>query len=189
MKSLVAFVLLLSCALPALADNEKGLYAGAGVGVFSLKGGDVDSAADIEAIVSGFDSDDTSFKVFAGWRFMPYFSAELAYIDFGGPDDDVSGTNVKAEIDGVAPYLIGTLPLGPLELFAKVGYLFYDLKVEVSGQELGSVSGNDEDLIYGAGVGITLFGRVNANIEYEKIDLSGAVDDADAVWLTGAWRF
>jgi hypothetical protein len=186
MKCLITLVALLGFAAPVFADNERGLYAGAGVGVFSLQ---ADTVQDISAIAAEFDSDDTSFKVFAGWRFLPYLAAEVAYIDFGGPDEDVGGANLKAEIDGVAPYLIATLPLGPLELYARGGYLFYDLKVELNDQEIGSASGSDEDLIYGAGLGITLFGRLNANLEYEKLDLSGAVDDADAVWLTGAWRF
>jgi OOP family OmpA-OmpF porin len=186
MKWLATLVILLVFAAPAFADNERGLYAGAGVGAFFLK---ADTVEDITGIVSEFDSDDTSFKVFAGWRFAPYFAMEAAYIDFGGPDDDPGGVNIKAEIDGVAPYLIATLPLGPLELYARAGYMFYDLNVEVNGQEAGSVSGSDEDLIYGAGLGITLFGRINASLEYEKLDLSGPVDDADAVWLTGAWRF
>jgi hypothetical protein len=101
----------------------------------------------------------------------------------------VGGVNVEAHLYGGAPYLVGTLPLGPLELFAKVGYLFYDLKVEAAGQKVHSVSGNQDDLIYAAGLGITLFGRINAQLEYELVDVSGAVNHADAVWLSGAWRF
>src|SRR5262245_15079125 len=116
MKTLIAFVLLLSVATVSFADNEQGLYLGAGVGVFNVK---VDNVSDITTIAQEFDSDDTSFKVFGGWRFGKYIAAELAYVDFGGPDDTVGGANVKAEINGVAPYVIGTLPLGFLEVFAK----------------------------------------------------------------------
>jgi hypothetical protein len=78
------------------------------------------------------------------------------------------------------------VPLGPIEGFARVGYYFYD--VEISGQDLGSVDDSGEDLVYGAGVGLTLFEHLHARLEYEIIDVS-EVDDANAIWLSGAWRF
>jgi outer membrane immunogenic protein len=172
-------------AAPAFADEEKGLYLGAGVGQFSLG---IDNFQDITG--DDFDEEDTSFKVFGGWRFGGFLAAELAYIDFGGPEDTVNilGTPVDAqvEISGFAPYLVGTLELGIFELFAKVGYYFYDIDAEAGGVEADSVS--DEDLVYGAGLGVVLFDHLDARLEYEIIDISD-VDDADAVWLTGAWRF
>ncbi|MBX5461270.1 MAG: porin family protein [Steroidobacteraceae bacterium] len=186
MKRIIALTLL-SCAVPAcFADNDSGLYLGAGVGQFNVKVNNVD---DIGPIVSQFDSDDTSFKAFGGWRFGRYIAAELAYIDFGGPDDDVDGVNVKAELDGFAPYVVGTLPLGPLEVFAKAGYFFYDLNVKVGGEKVASRSGSDEDFVYGGGLGLTLFEHLNARLEYERVDISDNLDHSDAVWLTGAWRF
>jgi hypothetical protein len=120
-------------------------------------------------------------------------SAELAYIDFAGPEDTVSTTlgdaNVDVEISGFAPYLVGTLPLGIFELFAKVGYYFYDADVTFSalGQSLSDDT-SDEDLVYGAGVGLVLFDHLDARLEYEIIDVSD-VETSDALWLTGAWRF
>jgi len=185
MKTLIALALFLCAATTSFADNEKGLYAGAGVGQFNVE---VDDISDVANVVGNLDGDDTSFKVFGGWRFSNYFAVELAYIDFGGPDDEVSGVNLEAEIDGFAPYVIGTLPLGPIEVFAKAGYLFYDLNVKVNGDRIGSRSGSDEDFVYGAGLGITLFERLNARLEYEIVDVS-ELDTSDAIWLTGAWRF
>lgn len=185
-RILPLFALLIGTSTAALADNEKGFYVGAGVGQFNVKANNIE---DIPGIVEEFDSDDTSFRIFGGWRLNKFIALDLAYIDFGGPDDDVNGRRVKAKVDGFAPAVYGTLPLGPIEGFAKVGYLFYDLDVEAGGEEIASVSGSDEDLIYGVGLGITLFERLNARIEYEIIDVSGNVDDADALWLTGAWRF
>ena len=168
---------------PAFADNERGLYAGVGVGQFNIEVDDVDTTDELR---EAFDSDDTVFKVFAGYRFAPFIGVELDYIDLGGPEDTIENVKVKAEINGVAPYLIGTLPLGPIEVFARVGYYFYD--VEISGEDLGSVDDSGEDLVYGAGVGLTLFEHLHARLEYEIIDVS-EVDDANAIWLSGAWRF
>jgi opacity protein-like surface antigen len=179
----LATALLAFGATPAFADNERGLYLGAGVGQFNVEIDNLDDAGDT---VANFDSDDTSFKVFGGWRFAPFFAVELDYIDLGAPEDTIGGTKIETEISGVAPYLVGTLPLGPIELFARVGYYFYD--IEVNAQNIGSLDDSDEDLAYGAGLGITLFEHLNVRLEYEIIDVS-AVDDANALWLSGAWRF
>jgi hypothetical protein len=100
----------------------------------------------------------------------------------------VGNTNVEARINGFAPYLTGTLPLGPIEFFAKAGYLFYDLTVKAGGQKIETASGSHDNLIGGAGLGITLFGHVHADIEYEHLDAAQA-SRSDAVWLTGSWRF
>jgi OOP family OmpA-OmpF porin len=186
MKTITAFVALLSLATAAWADGETGLYLGAGVGQFNVQADDID---DLGPIVEEFDSDATTFKVFGGWRFSRYLAAELDYLDLGSPDDDVSGQKIDADISGFAPYVIGTVPLGPIELFGKVGYLFYDLDVTSSGQTNAIASGSQDDFIYGLGAGITLFERIHARLEYEMIDTSETIDDADAVWLSAAWRF
>jgi opacity protein-like surface antigen len=179
----LATALLALGAAPAFADNERGLYLGAGVGQFNVE---VDDVSDAASTVESFDSDDTVYKVFAGWRFAPFIAVELDYIDLGAPEDRIQEINVEAEISGIAPYLIGTLPLGPIELFAKVGYYFYD--IELNAENLGSLDDSNEDLVYGAGLGLTLFEHLHARIEYEIIDIS-EVDDANALWLSGAWRF
>lgn len=168
---------------PALAENESGLYIGAGVGQFNVE---IDNVEDVGDTVESFDSDDTTFKIFAGWRFNKFFGVELDYLDLGSPEDTVNDLRVQAEINGVAPYVIGTVPLGPVELFAKVGYYFYD--VEINAESIGSLDDSNEDLVYGAGLGVTLFEHLHARLEYEIIDVS-EVDDANALWLSGAWRF
>lgn len=181
--STVAVGLIALSAMPAFADNDSGFYVGAGVGRFNVE---VDDIADVGPTVESFDADDTTFKVFAGWRFNQFIGVELDYLDLGGPEDTIDDVQVKAEINGVAPYLIATLPLGPVEFFAKAGYYFYD--IELDAENLGSVDESDEDLVYGAGLGLTLFGHLHARIEYEIIDVSD-LDDANALWLSGAWRF
>jgi OmpA-OmpF porin, OOP family len=95
-------------------------------------------------------------------------------------------------VDGFAPYVVGTIPLGIFELFGKVGYYFYDVDLEVNSDTSGlpdlDSSSSEEDLLYGGGVGVTLFEHLNVRLEYELID-SDVLDDADAIWLSGAWRF
>jgi OOP family OmpA-OmpF porin len=168
---------------PVLADEDSGWYLGAGVGKFNVE---VDEAEDITDTVGGFDSDDTTMKVFAGWRFNPYVAVELDYLDLGNPEDTIDGRRVNADVNGFAPYIVGTLPVGPVELFAKAGYLFYDVQIDVD--DLTVSDDNTQDFVYGGGIGITLFDHLNTRLEYEVIDI-GAVDDANALWLSAAWRF
>lgn len=168
---------------PALAAEDSGFYVGAGVGQFNVQ---IDNAADVADTVGGFDSDDTTMKVFAGWRFNPYLAVELDYLDLGNPEDVIDGRRLNADINGFAPYVVGTLPVGPVELFAKAGYLFYDVKVDVD--DLKVIDDNTEDFVYGGGIGVTLFEHLHTRLEYEVIDI-GAVDDANALWLSAAWRF
>jgi opacity protein-like surface antigen len=98
---------------------------------------------------------------------------------------------VDSAVDGFAPYVIGTLPLGNwFEVYARLGYYFYDANVGVEDQLGGRVEFDEEsqDLVYGAGVGANIGDRFNIRFEYEKFDLEG-LDDADSLWLTGAWKF
>ena len=174
-------------------DNPSGLYIGAGWGQFNL---DVDDLGDATDAISDIaESDDNAWKLFAGYRFSPYIAVEAAYIDFGSPGDqfDASGThgNYQLDISGFAPYLIGTIPLGPIELFGKVGYYFYDVDLHVDidapGPDIDS-SSSENDFLWGGGVGLTLAERLHLRAEYEVVDIAGA-DDSNAIWLSGAWRF
>lgn len=180
---MLAALLALAGTSTALAQNDSGLYIGAGAGQFNVEIDDVNTANNIQ---DTFDSDDTVFKLFAGWRFNPFFGVELDYVDLGAPEDTVGTTSIETKISGVAPYLIGTLPLGPIELFAKAGYYFYD--VEVNGRNIVSVDDSGENLVYGLGAGVTLFEHLHARLEYEIIDVS-EVDDANVFWISAAWRF
>ncbi len=65
MKTLLTLLALL-LATTAYADGDKGVYAGAGVGVFNVK---IDSVQDVGPRSARFDNDDVTFKAFVGWRF------------------------------------------------------------------------------------------------------------------------
>lgn len=174
-------------------ENDEGFYIGGGIGQFNVQ---IDDLDETDEAIQTLDNDDNAWKAFVGWRMNPYFALELAYIDFGRPSDrfETGGTSgdFTVELSGFAPYLIGTIPVGPVELFGKVGYYFYDIdfQIDIDDPTFADVDGgaSDEDLLYGFGVGMTLFERLNARLEYEKID-SDIIDDADALWLSGQWRF
>jgi OOP family OmpA-OmpF porin len=176
----------LTAALPAWAENEGGFYTGAGVGEYNVK---IDDVEDIGPLVGDFDESDTSYKIFAGYRFNPYFSAELDYIDLGKPESTVAGFPIQTKTDGWAPYAVGTLPLGIFEVYAKAGWLFYDVDVDIDNDNDNfNASDSGDNFVYGAGVGVNLFEHLNVRLEYEEIDIEHT-NDSNALWLNAAWRF
>jgi hypothetical protein len=194
---IAATVLALSCgtALAQSPDNDEGLYIGAGFGQFNVGIDDID---DTDEAISRIDDDDNAWKIFAGWRLNPYVSFELNYVDFGensgstGSSSSGSSGNYSVDLAGFQPAVYGTFPLGPVELFGKVGYYFYDVDVSLNldniNQDNFSADTSEEALSYGFGAGVTFFERLHARLEYEKIDADD-FDDLDSIWLSGAWRF
>ncbi len=193
----IATALLTIAAAPVMtaqaADNSGGPYVGVGWGQFNVN---VDNLSDAGTAASNIvDSDDNAWKAFAGWRFNPYIGVEVAYIDLGSPSDRFEGAgsngNYTLDVSGFSPYLIGTIPLGPIELFGKVGYYFYnaDLRLDLDspGPDIDS-SSSSQDFVYGGGVGVTFLEHVHVRAEYERIDLENA-GNSDALWLSAAWRF
>jgi hypothetical protein len=179
----------LAAAMSAQAqDNESGFYAGAGVGTFDVE---IDDFDDVDDTIDRYDSDDTAWKAFGGWRMNPYLAFELAYVNLGSPDDEIlPDVDLTIETDGFAPYVVGTYPIGDwFEVFAKAGYYWYDIEAQIS-SPLGSLSEDDSDstFTWSAGAGLNIFDRVNIRLEYEQFDFDTS-DDAQALWLTGAYRF
>lgn len=170
-------------------DENRGFYLGGGVGQFNAQIDDVDQ---VDNTIDGWDEDDTAYKFFGGYRMNNFLSFELDYIDLGKPSGAVvPGRNVDTSIDGFAPYVVGTIPLGEwFEVYGRLGYYFYDATVGVEDELDNRVEFDEEseDLVYGAGIGANIGERLNVRFEYERFDLQG-VDDADSLWLTAAWKF
>ncbi|WP_129776344.1 porin family protein [Peristeroidobacter soli] len=192
-RAIIAATLLAlsSGAAYAAPENDSGFYLGGGVGQFNIE---VEGLDTFDDALRTLDDDDTAWQAFIGWRLNPYISLQAAYVDFGRPEDDFSSSTgnhgkFRAELSGFAPSIIGTLPLGPVELSAKLGYYIYDLKLsgDIDDPELNR-SDSGEDLMYGVGLGVTFFDHLHAKLEYEKIELDRA-EDSNALWLTGQWRF
>lgn len=182
-----------SAMVQASQDNPSGPYFGVGWGKFNL---DIDNLSDVGTATSNIlKADDNAWKAFAGWRFNPYVALEAAYIDFGSPTDrfDSSGTdgNYRVDLSGFAPSIVASIPFGPVELFAKAGSYFYNVKLKVDfdspGPDIDSQHDRN-DYLYGGGVGITLAERLHLRAEYEVLDIKNA-GNSDAYWLSAAWRF
>ena len=173
----------------AFADENAGWYLGGGIGQFNAQ---IDDFDEVDNTVDDWDNDDTAYKLFGGYRLNKVLAFELDYINLGEPSGAVvPGVNLDAAVDGFAPYVVATLPLGNFfEVYARLGYFFYDATLGVENELDNRVEFDEEseDVVYGAGVGANIGEKLNIRFEYEKFDLEG-LDDTDSLWLTAAWRF
>ena len=196
-KATVASALLVLMAGPALAQqtqddqrtgkNVEGLYIGGGIGDFSSSIDEVNNLDQIDDAGIDFTDGDNATKLFAGWNFNRYFAVQGDYVDFGDQSGAVSpSVGSTSNVKGFAPSIVGTLPLGPVELFGRIGMMFYNLDVNLNGGQLIDDSAND--MVWSAGIGIDIADRLNLRLEYEQIDIP-QFDQANAVWLNAAWKF
>ena len=178
---------LLLAATPVLAQeraNNDGFYFGAGVGELSTE---IDEISDVDDVDLDFDTDEDATKIYAGWRFNRFVAAQVDQYDFGDSRIAVNLLPVSTETEGTAASIVGSLPIGLVELFARAGNNWDDVSVSLDGDNVIDESGSDN--VLAAGIGLTLAERLNIRLEYEEIQLDNAVDDADAVWLSANWRF
>ena len=193
----VASALLVLMAGPAFAQqtrddqrtgkNVEGLYIGGGIGDFSSSIDEVNNLDQIDDAGIDFTDGDNATKLFAGWNFNRYFAVQGDYVDFGDQSGAVSpSVSGTSNVKGFAPSIVGTLPIGPVELFGRVGMMFYNVDVNLNGGQLIDDSAND--MVWSAGVGIDIADRLNLRLEYEQIDIP-RFDQANAVWLNAAWKF
>ncbi len=199
MKAILATLVLGTTALLPLTsqadskDNPTGPYVGAGIGQFNTK---IRHFDDVDNTIQDISDDkNTSWKAFAGYRFLPYLGLEAAYIDFGKQSNDFSATgshgNYDVKIHGFAPSLIGRVPLGPVELFGKVGEYYYNLDTKVDFDAPGPAihtKHSRNDFLWGGGVSAVILSRVELRAEYEKVEIKD-FKDSDAFWLSAAYRF
>ena len=166
--------------LPAVAA-DNGIYLGASVG---------QSGVEVDEVVDGFDfnydASTTAYKIIAGWRFLDWLAVEGNWVDLGSGEDKVSGDKVKIDVSGVSLSAVGFLPVGPVDLFARVGAVNWDADVSVDGFDAGG--GTDgTDFTYGAGVQFRVW-SLGIRAEYEVFDIEDA-DSVDLLSLGVTWTF
>lgn len=185
LRRISGFILLCGAAATCQAYENFGPYVGIGAGR-------AEAAADFaldETTSLRIDGDDTGLRVFAGYRFSPYFAVEVSYADLGDFSGTEAGDRLTIGYRGVTPWLVGSLPLGRFELLGRVGLFINATEYEFTTPD-GTLSGNESNnsLALGAGAGVMLTRHLNLRLEYEFMDLD-EVDDSSALWLSLAWRF
>jgi len=168
---------------PALADEHNtGFYLGAALGDFSA---DLDRPGNLPDAHLDFQNEDAD-RVFGGWRFNRYLAVQVDWTDFGRGSSGPPLLGISADSDALSPAVIGTLPVGPVELFGKAGVMHYNVRVDNASGRVLDDTGHDP--VYGVGVGFTVLKRLNLNAEYERVHMA-EFNNANAVWLNASWRF
>ena len=189
----VTAALLALLAGPGLAQDRggpgsEGLYLGVGVGDFSSAVDEINSLDDVDDVGIDFSDSDNATRIFGGWRFNRFFALQADFVDFGESSGSVA-TSVSpgtSDVQGLAPSVVGTLPIGPIELFGRAGVMFYEIDLNLTGGRIIDESG--EDPLWGVGIGLDIRDRLNLRLEYEEIDIED-LDEADALWLNASWKF
>jgi OOP family OmpA-OmpF porin len=167
-------------AAPAFAA-DNGVYLGASVGQSGVSFDDSFAGEDIE-----LDVDSTGFKAIVGWRFLDWLSVEANYVDLGSGDDRIEGIKFETDVNGISLSAVGFLPVGPVDLFARVGAVNWNADITAPEFDLES-SDDGTDLTYGVGAQFRVW-SLGLRAEYERFDISDA-DTVDMVSLGVTWTF
>jgi len=177
------------------ADN--GIYVGVGLGQATLKDKEEFLSEDLQTVQLDFDQDDLGYKLMIGARPLDWFGLEAEYVNFGEQEQDVTypvsgqpgttfATTVTLEGYGIAGFLVGYVPIGPVDLFAKAGLVSWDTKGKI--EDVSDWLRDDgEDMAYGLGVQFRLL-SLGFRAEYELYDIDG-VDDANLLSVGVTYTF
>lgn len=145
------------------------------------------------------DDKDTAWRIFGGYQFNRYISAELGYADLGTPasaSGTVSGVAVVANTEVTAWDLVavGSYPIGRFSIYGKLG--LYRAETETSGSVAGiPLTGSDTntDITFGAGAGFDITRNLRIRGEWQRYQNvggdSGGEDDVDVFSVGLLWRF
>jgi len=216
----------LCAAQPALAADKNGFYVGAD---FANANYDVDQGAldfyaeglynlgglDVVTADSELDDSDSSWSIFAGYRFMDYFAVEGGYMDLGTAGYKASGEVTDGEVvvdssvagdissSGFALSGLGILPIGEsFEAFARLGFYFGDTDIdfnvtfpEVAGaNETFSETEGETEFLWGIGGAYNFNDALAVRLEYSQVmdvgdeELSGEYN-VDRLSLGVTWTF
>jgi hypothetical protein len=183
MRTIPAFAAVAALGLltgPVLAA-DNGIYLGASVGQSGVSFEDTIEGEDID-----FDVDSTGFKGIIGWRFVDWLAVEANYVDLGSGDDRVAGTRIETDVSGISLSAVGFVPVGPVDLFARVGVI--DWEADVTARDFGFDASDDgTDIAYGIGAQFRIW-SLSLRGEYERFDISNA-DTVDMLSLGVTWTF
>ncbi|WP_167855009.1 outer membrane beta-barrel protein [Mangrovimicrobium sediminis] len=162
---------LLGSIFGAVASGSAGVAADTGF----YAGGSVGSSY-LEAKNGSFklDGDDLGYKGFVGFQLLSLLAVEAGYVNFGEVNDKSNGIPGEVAVDGWDAFVVGNLPLGPLNVFAKGGMIAYEAELKAAVDELENRykdNASDQDLAFGLGASIEL-GDLAVRAEYEYFDAS-----------------
>jgi hypothetical protein len=178
LNPIIALVTVLGVALPVSAAYAGGVYVGGGVGSAEIEDSPINPAG------VTFSESDAAWKVFGGYRFdlLPIvsLSGEVGYRDLGKPN--TAGAEYK--VTGFDYAALAGVGVGPVELFARLGGMKYDLDKTIGGAKT-SFDGNAP--VFGIGARFSVFG-IGVRAEYENINIK-ELDNVQMISVSAFYQF
>jgi hypothetical protein len=185
--SCLSAALALGASLAAHAD-PLGFYVGAGVGDSTVQSSNLLPIQVYEH--------PTGWKIFAGWRPVSMFGAEIEYVDLGSKSNTFFNSstgatdNQHASASAFGAFAVGYLPqpIPFLDFYGKVGVASLRTNISNTVTPGGAFSDDTSNarLAYGAGVQVK-FGAPAVRLEYQGFSTSGG--DQSLLSLDFAWNF
>ena len=184
--------------LAALFAVSSPVFAQGYVGIgFGQSSADLDPDPAPAGFSRTVNDTDTSFKVFGGATVNENFGVEVGYIDFGELSVEYSDGSITASdnfaLKTLYFALVGNVPIGQANIFAKVGMSSWDL--DYSGRSnfgwSASASASGTDPMFGIGVQFNVAEQVAIRAEFERYRLedNGAKDDVDNLGIAAVIKF
>ncbi len=142
---------------------QKGLYFGGSVGPSFIN----KSFMDLDFDDVKIDGNDVAYKVYAGYKLPAFLAIEGGYRNLGSVSQNLaehnsSGWDLNAK---------GSISLGPLEIFAKGGAFFNNVKVTFDDPLHPDINKNNTKFMFGFGAGLNI-SRLGIRAEWESLDMS-----------------
>jgi hypothetical protein len=188
MKTVIRAALLVS-AIFMLADAnaaQSGWFIGGSVGQAQLEANIEDPI--LPGLPPTFDENDTAWKLFGGysWVLAKTFGLgiEGSYVNFGEPTQNSLTGQIAIEPTAFDLFGVASVDIGPIGVFGKVGYAWWDVDVNFDGD---GFSDDGNDAVYGVGARFNLW-SLQFRAEYEIYDISD-VEDLTMWSIGAAWTF
>lgn len=131
-----------------------------------------------------------------GYKFIPYFAAEVGYTSYADTIAKVGGTKVAD--DAHSSYDIagkGILPINDsgFEMFAKLGlaraHSHVTAPATVPGVNVATGTNNSSGLYFGLGGDYTLLPNVTANLQWARVKGNSSIGNLDLISAGVAYTF
>jgi len=209
--SILSGALLFAAATPPLLAEtpNQGFYVGAGLGQ-AFADLDADAVSDplseagFSVLGSEDDTDDTLFRVHAGYRVNRYLGIEGTWFELGdfGLETRIGGINpgqIDTELDMGSTFNLGLIASYPVaerfSLHAKLGAVLWSADVRstarlASGTAQSSDDDSGTDLSLGLGVAVQITEHLAVRGDWDRLQLGGDLDTDLDLWSLGVqYRF
>jgi opacity protein-like surface antigen len=148
---------------------------------FYLGGAATSTASEFETAIETFESDQLGWKVYAGYEFLDFLSAEGSYRDLGNFSEGVTDGFIDLDLKVIDASVRASLPIGPFHAFARAGYanIAWDGDINIE-NEIENFDEDDWELFYGVGLELKLGEKFALRAEWEKYDVSDSLNTLSA---------